>query len=146
MINLICSLNILYSLYGTMFSIIFVRRSAAAWDSISFAALHWQIIGWQPLFSKKVAAAASFSFKIGSGRQYLATLLAAVLTWSGYCILVIGILLYDIVPCIKVCVRLTVKVQFSSVAKIRQLLLNGNLKTVIYVIERWYRGSGKPLV
>ena len=39
---------------------------------------------WQPLFSKKMAAAASFSNKIGGGGKDLATLLAAVLTWSGY--------------------------------------------------------------
>ena len=51
---------------------------------------------WQPLFSKKMAAAAaSFSYKIGGcgpaasfsfkiGSKDLATLLAAVLTWSGY--------------------------------------------------------------
>ena len=60
---------------------------------------------WQPLFSKKMAggsliflqnwrrwhhfptklaAAASFSYKIGGGGKDLATLLAAVLTWSGY--------------------------------------------------------------
>ena len=63
---------------------------------------------WQPLISKKMAAAASFSYKIGSGGiiflqnwqrrphffykicgggKDLATLLAAVLTWSGYWIL-----------------------------------------------------------
>ena len=39
---------------------------------------------WQPLFSMKMAAAASFSYKIGGGGKDLATLLAAVLTWSGY--------------------------------------------------------------
>ena len=61
---------------------------------------------WQPLFSKKIkngskrliflqnwrrphfptklAAVASFSYKIGGGGKDLATLLAAVLTWSGY--------------------------------------------------------------
>ena len=38
---------------------------------------------WQPLFSKKMAAAASFSYKIGGGGKDLATLLAALLTWSG---------------------------------------------------------------
>ena len=37
---------------------------------------------WQPLFSKKMAA--SFSYKIDGGGKDLATLLAAVLTWSGY--------------------------------------------------------------
>ena len=41
------------------------------------------VSGWQPLFCKKMAATASFSFKIGGG-QYLVTLLAAVLTWSEY--------------------------------------------------------------
>ena len=39
---------------------------------------------WQPLFSKKMAATTSFSNKIGGGGKDLATLLAAVLTWSGY--------------------------------------------------------------
>ena len=40
---------------------------------------------WGPLFSKKMAAAAaSFSYKIGGGGKDLATLLADVLTWSGY--------------------------------------------------------------
>ena len=48
---------------------------------------------WQPLFSKKMAAVASFSYKIGGAASFsnkigggkdLATLLAAVLTWSGY--------------------------------------------------------------
>ena len=38
---------------------------------------------WQPLFSKKMAAA-SFSYKIGGGGKDLAILLVAVLTWSGY--------------------------------------------------------------
>ena len=42
---------------------------------------------WQPLFSKKMAAAASFSYKIGDGGKDLATLLEAVLTWSGYWIM-----------------------------------------------------------
>ena len=37
---------------------------------------------WWPLFSKKMAAAVSFSYKIGSGSKYLVTLLAAVQTWS----------------------------------------------------------------
>ena len=47
---------------------------------------------WPPLFSKKMAAAASFSYKIGGGASFsnkiggggkdLATLLAVVLTWS----------------------------------------------------------------
>ena len=52
---------------------------------------------WQPLFSKKMpkwrrrphfptklAAVASFFYKIGGGGKGLVTLLAAVLTWSGY--------------------------------------------------------------
>ena len=39
---------------------------------------------WKPFFSKKMAAAASFSYKIGSGGKDFATLLADVLTWSGY--------------------------------------------------------------
>ena len=38
----------------------------------------------QSPFSKKMAAAASFSFKIGGSNQYLVTLLAVILTWSGY--------------------------------------------------------------
>ena len=38
---------------------------------------------WQPRFSEKMAAAASFSYKIGGGGKELATLLEAVLTWSG---------------------------------------------------------------
>ena len=37
-----------------------------------------------PHFPTKLAAAASFSFKIGSGGKDLTTLLEAVLTWSGY--------------------------------------------------------------
>ena len=37
-----------------------------------------------PHFPTKLAAAASFSYEIGSGGKDLATLLAAVLTWSGY--------------------------------------------------------------
>ena len=46
---------------------------------------HWMMIGtWQPLFSKKMAAAASFSYKVGGGGKDFATLLAAVKTWSGY--------------------------------------------------------------
>ena len=39
---------------------------------------------WRPHFPTKLAAAASFSYKIGGGGKDLATLLAAVLTWSGY--------------------------------------------------------------
>ena len=38
----------------------------------------------QPHFPTKLAAAASFSYKIGGSGKDLATLLAAVLTWSGY--------------------------------------------------------------
>ena len=38
----------------------------------------------QPHFNTKLAAAASFSYKIGGGGKDLPTLLAAVLTWSGY--------------------------------------------------------------
>ena len=37
-----------------------------------------------PHFPTKLAAAASFSYKIGDGGKDLATLLEAVLTWSGY--------------------------------------------------------------
>ena len=44
---------------------------------------------WQPLFSKKMAVAASFSYKIRGGSRDLAILLAAVLTWSGYWIVCI---------------------------------------------------------
>ena len=40
---------------------------------------------WRPLFITKMAAAASFSYKIsGGGGKDLVTLMAAVLTWSGY--------------------------------------------------------------
>ena len=38
----------------------------------------------RPHFPTKLAAAAPFSYKIGSGGKDLATLLAAVLTWSRY--------------------------------------------------------------
>ena len=37
-----------------------------------------------PHFPTKLAAVASFSYKIGGGGKDLATLLVAVLTWSGY--------------------------------------------------------------
>ena len=37
-----------------------------------------------PHFPTKLAAVASFSYKIGGGGKDFATLLAAVLTWSGY--------------------------------------------------------------
>ena len=54
---------------------------------------------WQPLFSKKMAAAASFSLKIGGGGKDLATLLAAVLTSSGYWHLMKIIFTYiDVIP------------------------------------------------
>ena len=68
--------------------IIFVERLAAVGDSISLLTL--ADAGWRPLFSKKMAAAASFSFKIGCGSQYLVTLLAVVLTWSGYWLTTVG--------------------------------------------------------
>ena len=43
--------------------------------------LYIAIGGWRPLFSKKMAVA-YFFLQIGSGSQYLVTLLEAVLTWS----------------------------------------------------------------
>ena len=39
---------------------------------------------WRPHFPTKLAAVASFSYKIGGGGKDLSTLLTAVLTWSGY--------------------------------------------------------------
>ena len=42
-----------------------------------------KLAAW-PHFLAKLAAVASFSYKIGGGGKDLATLLAAVLTWSGY--------------------------------------------------------------
>ena len=47
---------------------------------------HFSLGKWQrrPNFPTKLAAAASFSYKIGGGGKDLVTLLAAVLTWSGY--------------------------------------------------------------
>ena len=51
---------------------------------------HWQplfskkIVGQRPHFPTKLAAAVSFFNKIGGGSKDLATLLAAVLAWSGY--------------------------------------------------------------
>ena len=47
---------------------------------------HFSLRKWwrRPHFPTKLAAVASFSFKIGSGGKDLATLLAGVLTWSGY--------------------------------------------------------------
>ena len=52
--------------------------------SVRFGILtHRKIGGGGLIFQKKIAAAASFSYKIGGGKD-LATLLAAVLTWSGY--------------------------------------------------------------
>ena len=50
-------------------------------------ASHFSLRKWRrrPHFlTKLAAAAASFSYKIGGGGKDLATLLAAVLTWSGY--------------------------------------------------------------
>ena len=47
---------------------------------------HFSLRKWRtgPHFLTKLAAVASFSYKIGGGGKDLATLLAAVLTWSGY--------------------------------------------------------------
>ena len=47
---------------------------------------HFSLRKWWrwPHFPTKLAAVASFSYKIGGGGKDLATLLAAVLTWSGY--------------------------------------------------------------
>ena len=47
---------------------------------------HFPLRKWRrrPHFPTKSAEVASFSYKIGSGGEDLATLLAAVLTWSGY--------------------------------------------------------------
>ena len=42
---------------------------------------------WPRFPTKLAAAAASFSYKIGGGSKDLATLLVAVLTWSGYWVL-----------------------------------------------------------
>ena len=61
--------------------IIFVERAAPDGRT----RLNILYIGrWRTLFSNKMASAASFSFKIVCGSQYLVILLAAVLTWSGY--------------------------------------------------------------
>ena len=59
---------------------LFSKKMAAA------ASFSYQIDGgWRwPHFPKKIAAVASFSYKICGGGKDLATLLAAVLTWSGY--------------------------------------------------------------
>ena len=46
-----------------------------------FSLRKWQRL---PHFPTKLAAVASFSYKIGGGGKDLATLLVAVLTWSGY--------------------------------------------------------------
>ena len=50
---------------------------------------HFSLRKWRrrPHFPTKLVAAASFSYKIDSGGKDLATLLAAVLTWSGYWII-----------------------------------------------------------
>ena len=46
---------------------------------------HFSLRKWRrPHFPTKLVAASSFSYKIGGGGKDLATLLAAVLTWSGY--------------------------------------------------------------
>ena len=47
---------------------------------------HFSLRKWQrwPHFRIKLAAVASFSYKIGGDDKNLATLLEAVLTWSGY--------------------------------------------------------------
>ena len=47
---------------------------------------HISLRKWRrwPHFPTKLEAAASFSYKIGGGGKDLATLLAVVLTWSGY--------------------------------------------------------------
>ena len=47
---------------------------------------HFSLKKWRrrPHLPTKLAAVASFSNKIGGGGKDLATLLAAVLTWSGY--------------------------------------------------------------
>ena len=47
---------------------------------------HFSLRKWRrrPHFPTKLAAVASFTYKIGGGGKDLATLLAAVLTWSGY--------------------------------------------------------------
>ena len=47
---------------------------------------HFSLRKWRrwPHFPTKLAAVASFSYKIGGAGKDLATLLAAVLTWSGY--------------------------------------------------------------
>ena len=60
-----------------MLLIICVERSLHI--SSHFSQRKWRR---QPHFPTKLAAVASFSYKIGGGD--LATLLAAVLTWSGY--------------------------------------------------------------
>ena len=46
---------------------------------------HFSLRKWRrwPHFPTKLAAGASFSYKVGGGGKDLATLLAAVLTWSG---------------------------------------------------------------
>ena len=71
-----------YSLYYV--SYIYRKMSGIMRLNKSQYPLH--IVGWRSLFSRKMAAAVSFSFKIGSNSEYLVTLLVFVLTvtWSGY--------------------------------------------------------------
>ena len=68
---------------------LFSKKMAAAAASFSYKIGGGGLIflrNWRrrPHFPTKLAAAASFSNKIGGGGKDLATLLAAVLTWSGY--------------------------------------------------------------
>ena len=59
---------------------LFSKKMAAA-VSLSYKIQNW----WRwPHFPTKLAAADSFSYKIGGDSKDLATLLEAVLTWSGY--------------------------------------------------------------
>ena len=66
---------------------LFTRKMAAASFSYKIGGggliflQNW--LRW-PHFPTKLASAASISYKIGGGGKDLATLLAAVLTWSGY--------------------------------------------------------------
>ena len=73
----ICSLNIPY----TMLLIIFEERLLHIGNHFSLR--KWRRRPHPPHFPTKLAVVASFSYKIGSGGKDLATLLAAVLTWSG---------------------------------------------------------------
>ena len=47
---------------------------------------HFSLRKWRrwPQFPTKLAVVASFSYKIDGGGKDFATLLAAILTWSGY--------------------------------------------------------------